>query len=459
MTATHAIATPSLSALVGAEFLQRHDLPCLGHSGSGRSHQGHALHPANLPFSTWFQEKDLRQIAAVTNGDPIPRPLALHLHFPSRADLGAMPEPRTRSAAYLTRLYREIALLAVLFDRDRQVEQVHLAGWTLGFLQPEQVVEAMDVLSRHFSLSPAPRTARSIRIDPDAATAQHIAQIADAGFDRAILAGWSQYGGSGQGEWAIDRLPMLVQACRGHGLSQVQVDLRLDLPGRSAAELAQALDALLQVRPDRLRIGADEASTLDAATRMERLRCMLDRLQQAGYSHLGMYCFALPGDELFQARQRGTLHCDPLGYSARAECDVVGVGLGAVSQLGASISQSLHELPEWENAIDRGRLPVWRGIRLDEERLLCADVVQHLVCRGEVDFGEINRTHGVEFRERFAEALRRLEPLAAERLVELSPDRLRVTMRGRLALPTLAACFDTASAACAGFPPRSLHGP
>lgn len=454
MTATQAIATPSLSALVGAEFLQRHDLPRLG-----RACPGHACHPADLPLSTWFQEKDLRQIAAVTNGDPIPRPLALHVHFPSRADLGAAPEPRTRSAAYLTRLYREIAMLAALFDRDRQVEQVHFAGWTLGFLKPEQVVEAMDVLSRHFSLSPAPRTARSIQLDPCSTSAHDIAQIAEAGFDRAILTAWSQCGEDGRTEWAIDRLPALVRACREHGVPQVQVDLIHDLPGRSEAELAPMLDALLLARPDRLRIGGADASTLDAALRAERLRCTLDRLQQAGYSHLGMYCFALPGDELFQARQRGALHCDPLGYTARAESDVVGVGLGAVSQLGASISHSLCEMPAWEGAIDRGRLPVWRGIRLDEERQLCADVVQQLVCRGEVDFGEIARAHAVDFRERFAEALRLLEPSAAERLVELSPDRLRVTMRGRLALPTLAACFDSASMASAGLPPRSLHAP
>lgn len=454
MTATDAIATPLLSALVGAEFLQRHDLP-----GFNRAFPGHACHPGELPFSTWFQEKDLRQIAAITNGDPIPRPLALHVHFPSHADLGATSEPQARSAAYLTRIYREIAMLAALFDRDRQVEQVHFAGWTLGFLKPEQVVEVMDVLSRHFSLFAAPRTARSIRIDPCSTSVQDIAQLAEAGFDRAILAACKRCDEGCKGRWNIAHLPELVSTCRAHGFSQVQVDLLLDLAWRDEAELARALGALLQARPDRLRIGGDEASPLDLATRAERLRRTLDTLQQAGYSHLGMYCFALPGDELFQARQRGALHLDLLGYSARAECDIVGVGLGAVSQLGASISHSLPKLSAWEDAIDRGRLPVWRGIRLDEELLLCADVVQQLICRGELELGEINRTHGVDFRERFAEALRRLEPLVAERLVELSPERMRVTMRGRFALPTLASCFDGASTACAGFPPRSLHAP
>lgn len=454
MTASHSIAVPSLSALLGSEFLQRHDLP-----GFDPAPPAHACYPARLPFSTWFQEKDLRQIAAVTNGDPIPRPLALHLHFPACADLGCTPEPRTRSAAYLTRLYREIAMVAALFDRDRQVEHVHFAGWTLGFLRPEQVVEAMDVLSRHFSLSPAPRTARSIQLGPCSVSVQNITQIAEAGFERAMLATWTRRGAEDRAEWAIERLPELVRACRQCGIAQVQVDILLDLPGPGEAELAQALDALLQARPDRLRIGAQAHSTLDAETRLERLRCVLDRLQQAGYSHLGMYCFALPGDELFQARQRGALHCDPLGYSARAESDVVGVGLGAVSHIGASISHGLCELPAWEKAIDRGRLPIWRGVRLDEDRQLCADVVQQLLCRGEVDFQEIAHACGVDFRERFAQALRRLEPLAAERLVELSPGRLRVTMRGRLALPALAACFDSASTASTGLPPRSLHAP
>lgn len=449
MTAPHAIATPLLSTLLGAEFLERHDLP-----GFNAAFPGDARHAGGLSFSTWFQEKDLRHVAAVTNGDPIPRPLALHVHFPSHADLGTVPESHGRSAAYLTRLYREIAMLAALFDRDRQVEQVHFSGWTLGLLKPEQVVEVMDVLSRHFSLFAAPRTARSIQIDPCTASKHDIAQMVEAGFDRAMLTVFNRCDTNNPGSRDVARLPELVHECRAHGFSRVQADLLLDLP---MAESTCALEAVLQARPDRLRIGGDEASPLDAATRAERLRHTLDRLQQEGYVHLGLYCFALPGDELFHACQRGALHCDPLGFSARAECDIVGAGLGAISHLGASISQSLPRLSAWEDAIDRGRLPVWRGIRLNEEQLLSADVVQQLICRGELDFDEVSHAHGVDFRERFTEALRRLEPFVAERLVELLPNRLRVTARGRFVLSELAACFDDARAASAGLPPRSQH--
>ncbi|MCX7563725.1 coproporphyrinogen III oxidase [Xanthomonadaceae bacterium XH05] len=410
-----------------------------------------------MPFSTRFQEKDLRLVAATSNGDPIPRPLSLHVRFPRRAELPGPPAPRARSAAYLTRLYREIALVAALFDRDRQVEQVYFLGSTLGFLDPPQVVEVMDVLGRHFSFSQGGRTARGIQLDPASDIDDDIAQLPEAGFDRAMLIceDRARIGA------AIARLPALVHSCRRFGLKQVQVDLCCDLPERSEAELAQALEAILLARPDRVRIVG--CSRLEPGVNedacIERLRCALDRLQQAGYSHLGMYCFVLPGDELLRARRCGELHCDPMGYTAHAESDVVGVGLGAVSHIGASISHGLRDLSGWEESIDRGRLPIRGGIQLDEDRQLCAEVVQQLLCRGGIDFREISRAHGVDFRKRFAEALERLEPLATRRLVELTPERIHVTMRGRLALPALVACFDGKPAVAAGLRQLSVYAP
>src|SRR3546814_16023228 len=58
-----------------------------------------------------------------------------------------------RGETYLVRLYREIALDAELFDRDREVIQLHLGGGTPNFLSPAQLRELVDTLRSHFRFS------------------------------------------------------------------------------------------------------------------------------------------------------------------------------------------------------------------------------------------------------------------------------------------------------------------
>src|SRR5690606_28168384 len=102
-------------------------------------------------MSTRFQERELRQIAAITNGDPIPRPLSLCIAFPQRPLLRTGADGGDRGHAYLSRLYREIAMSAEPFDRDRQVGQVHVLYYALRHLHAELLAEIMDVVGRHYS--------------------------------------------------------------------------------------------------------------------------------------------------------------------------------------------------------------------------------------------------------------------------------------------------------------------
>ena len=48
----------------------------------------------------------------------------------------------------------------------------------------------------------------------------------------------------------------------------------------------------------------------------------------------------------------------------------------------------------------------------------------------------------IDFPRYFAEALRRLQPLQSDGLVELAANGLRATSRGRLLLRIIAMCFD-----------------
>jgi oxygen-independent coproporphyrinogen-3 oxidase len=81
-------------------------------------------------------------------------------------------------------------------------------------------------------------------------------------------------------------------------------------------------------------------------------------------------------------------------------------------------------------------------MRMDEDDVIRADVIQSLMCHGQLDFDAISRRHVIDFTDYFADALVRLKPLQADGLVEVDAHGLRATSRGRLLLRIIAMCFD-----------------
>ena len=446
----------TLSALFDPQLLQRYDVPGPRYTS----------YPTAPQFSAGFGEAQLREVAAASNGDPIPRPISLYLHIPFCTSpcfyCGCnriITRDKTRGEAYLTRLYREIALASSMFDRDREVEQVHFGGGTPNFLDPEQITEVVDVLRRHFSFARGSKMDCSIELDPRFITPAEVGQLGQAGFNRASL-GVQDFDPVVQE--AVNRIQGveqtlgIIQACREHGFRSVNVDLIYGLPKQTLEGFARTLDITLEARPDRLaiygyahlpnlfkpqhRIHAEDLPSPEA--KLDLLRLAIDKLGQAGYEYIGMDHFALPGDELARAQREGGLHRNFMGYTTHAESDLVGLGVSAISHIGASFSQNPRDLPSWEMAIDAGRLPVWRGMYMDEDDVIRADLIQALMCHGALDLRAFEQRHMIDFGAYFSESLARLKPLQDDGLVELDEGGLRATSRGRLLLRIIAMCFD-----------------
>ncbi|MFC3814038.1 oxygen-independent coproporphyrinogen III oxidase [Lysobacter sp. GCM10012299] len=453
------MATPSPA--FDPDLLRRYDRPGPRYTS----------YPTAPQFSTDFQSGELREMAAISNGDPIPRPLSIYVHVPFCASPcfycgcnRVITRDKARGDAYLTRLYREIGMMSTLFDRDREVAQLHLGGGTPNFLAPDQIAEVVDVIRRHFSLSNSPFSRDgelecSIELDPRFVSPDDIRILAEAGFNRASL-GVQDFDPVVQ--QAVNRIQSveetlaIIEACRKHGLRSVNVDLIYGLPLQSPDGFERTLDITLAARPDRLaiysyahlpslfrpqqRIRSEDLPS--PAVKLGLLQRAIERLGEAGYVYIGMDHFALPEDDLAVAQARGGLHRNFMGYTTCADSDLIGLGVSAISHIGASFSQNPRDLPSWEHAIDEGRLPVWRGMRLDDDDLVRADVIQQLMCHGEIDIGVVERRHLIDFANYFGQALQRLQPLQHDGLVDVSATHIRATSRGRLLLRILASCFD-----------------
>jgi oxygen-independent coproporphyrinogen-3 oxidase len=73
---------------------------------------------------------------------------------------------------------------------------------------------------------------------------------------------------------------------------------------------------------------------------------------------------------------------------------------------------------------------------------LRADVIQRLMCQGEIPIDALERRYLIDFHDYFADAIVQLQPLVADGLVKVEPGRILATSRGRLLLRNIAMCFD-----------------
>jgi oxygen-independent coproporphyrinogen-3 oxidase len=452
------------------ELLRRYDRP-------GPRYTSYPTAPA---FTADFGAAQLRAHALRTNEEPIPRPLSIYVHVPYCFSpcfyCGCnriITRDRSRSAPYLLRLAREAELIGQWFDRDREVSQVHLGGGTPNFLTAAQIGELMGSLSGHFRFSARAERDFSIELDPRFLTPADIAAYAASGFTRASL-GVQDFDADVQRavnrEQSVEQTLETIDACRANGFRSINVDLIYGLPKQTPTGFSRTLDIVTEARPHRIAIYGYahmpqifkaqtqivDAELPDAEAKLALLQLAIQKLTEAGYRHIGMDHFALPDDDLAIAQDAGSLHRNFMGYTTHADCDLIGLGVSAISHIGDSFSQNPRELPAWEIAIDGGAAPVWRGLALSFDDRVRADAIQQLMCHGAIDMRELERRHEIHFTEYFRDALDRIAPLVADGLVERTSTRIVATSRGRLLLRNIAMCFDNYldNAAAAAARPR-----
>ena len=83
-----------------------------------------------------------------------------------------------------------------------------------------------------------------------------------------------------------------------------------------------------------------------------------------------------------------------------------------------------------------------RGIALSMDDVLRREVIQRLMCKGELCMREIESRYALEFGNYFATELVALNALAGDGLITSDADAIHVTERGRSLLRTIAMVFD-----------------
>jgi oxygen-independent coproporphyrinogen-3 oxidase len=248
----------------------------------------------------------------------------------------------------------------------------------------------------------------------------------------------------------------VVGEARAAGFGSVNLDLIYGLPKQTLDGFSRTLDQVVALDPDRIALYSyahlpkvfkpqrriAEADLPAAETKLQILSLAIGRLTRAGYLYIGMDHFARPEDELAIAQAQGRLQRNFQGYSTRRGSDLIGLGVSAIGAIGPTYYQNQKRLEDYTAALDAGRQPVARGLELTQDDLVRRAVIQALACHFRVAKESVELAHLLDFDAYFAQEMKDLRRLEAEGLVELQPDWIIVTSKGRLLVRVVCAVFD-----------------
>jgi len=423
-------------------------------------------YPTAVQFHDGFGDTEYRRWADRTSAREGHAPLSLYFHIPFCDTVcyycacnKVVTKDRTRAARYLERLHKEIEIQGALFDDRRPVEQLHWGGGTPTFISHEQMRDLMRVTGEHFTLCSDDSGEYSVEVDPREADRDTIALLREIGFTRLSL-GVQDF--DPRVQKAVNRIQSeaetwaVLDAARAEGFKSVSIDLIYGLPHQNQARWSETLDKVIEHQPDRLsvfnyahlpdlfkpqrRINAEELPL--PAEKLDILQLTGERLVKAGYVYIGMDHFARPDDELAVAQRGGTLYRNFQGYSTHADCDLIGLGATAISQVGDSYAQNVREVEEYYDCLDQGRLPVFRGLELTADDKLRRAVITELICHFHLEFSHVETDFGIDFRDYFQGELEDCLQLERDGLVALSADGIQVQPAGRLLIRNVCMVFD-----------------
>ncbi|GAB1438350.1 oxygen-independent coproporphyrinogen III oxidase [Providencia sp.] len=416
-------------------------------------------YPTALEFN---QDYDENAFIQATQRYP-DRPLSLYVHIPFCHKLcyfcgcnKLVTRQKHKADEYLQVIEKEIIQRASLL-KDRIVTQMHWGGGTPTYLDKAQVSHLVGLLKKHFHF--ADEMEMSIEVDPREIELDMIDHLRHEGFNRLSM-GVQDFNKEVQvlvnREQDEEFIFALIKRAKETGFTSTSIDLIYGLPKQTPESFAFTLKKVAELSPDRLSVfnyahlpnlfaaqrKIKDADLPSAEQKLDILQDTIATLTGDGYQFIGMDHFARPEDELAVAQREGILHRNFQGYTTQGDCDLLGLGVSAISMLGDNYAQNQKDLKTYYAQVEEQGHALWRGLVLTDDDCLRRDVIKTLICNFQLDFAQIEALYPIDFKSYFKEDLELLEPMAEDGLVEISEIGIKVTPQGRLLIRNICMCFD-----------------
>lgn len=356
---------------------------------------------------------------------------------------------------YLKWLYREIDLLRQFFDEHAfrpNFREIHLGGGSPTFVYEKDFDELVEKLQSIADLKNLDEF--SIEIDPRKVDINRMRYYHSKGINR-ISFGIQDFDLGVQE--AINRVQpaesienLITPEIRGLFTNGVNFDLICGLPQQTPETIQTTCERIAQMSPDRVclnylhyspQFAPHQKIMFDGRNgrpsqlpgfheRKMIFLSALNTLTKKGYVRTGYDHFAKSTDAVARAMQEKKMRWNSLGVTAGRYADVIGIGVNSLSTLGESYAQNFYELSDYKSALAKGEFPIYRGYHLNQDDVIRRTVIHTLRNFFFLDFSEIEKKYGIQFREYFKEELITLEEFVRDGIVEISDTSLTLTEMG-----------------------------
>jgi oxygen-independent coproporphyrinogen-3 oxidase len=343
---------------------------------------------------------------------------------------------------YVDSLVKEISMVASELKVRPKIGHLHWGGGSPTLLTPNDVIRIREALDQAFVFDPLSENA--VEVDPRTLTEPLARAFGRAGVNRASVGVQSL---DPRVQAAINRVQSIsttgaaVRTLRDSGIPGINFDLIYGLPYQTAGSCIDTVEQALELQPNRLSVFGyahvpsfkahqrkiDESALPGLDERAEQSEAIARALTAAGYRQIGLDHFALPGDSLALAAERGLLHRNFQGYTTDRCADLIAFGASAIGRLPHGFVQNATKIPDYERHIQEGRFAIVRGCRVSEEDARRASIIEELMCNYRAQIGSVDAP---------------LQALEADGLIRRSGDWIEVTDEGRPLVRAVAAVFD-----------------
>ena len=419
-------------------------------------------YPTAPEFSEDFNADDLIEIFSKQDDK---RNLSLYIHIPFCRSAcyfcgcnTIFTSKEDKKISYIKYLKKELNILKKHLNTNRLVSQMHFGGGTPTFLSADQLEEVIIAIKDTFP-NFAPDAEISCEVDPRFFNQDHMDALKRHGCNRLSFGVQDL---NEKVQKTIHRIQPLEQTqnvidiARASGIKSINTDLIYGLPFQTRATFKETLEKMLTLDTDRFAVfnyahvpwmmktmrKFDETTFPKPEEKLEMLKDTIDFFTSHGYKMVGMDHFAKPEDELFKAIEKGELHRNFQGYTTKGGADLIGIGVTSIGDGVDYYAQNHKDIKLYEEEIDKGLLPTFKGYKLSKDDQLRQYVIMELMSNFSINIKKVEEKFDISFYDYFKDDLIELNEFIEADLISIENDKISVSQTGTMLIRNICMPFD-----------------
>ena len=386
--------------------------------------------------------------------------ISLYIHLPFCESLCTfcgchkrITKRHSMESPYIEAVLKEWDLYLEVFQGTPRIKEIHLGGGTPTFFSPDNLERLISGI-----LEKSEKTDNyefSFEAHPNNTTEAHLRKLYELGFRRNSF-GVQDYDPLVQKTinriQSFEQVKEVTNKSREVGYNSISHDLVFGLPHQTLDSIKDSIEKTSELLPERIAFysyahvpwikglgqrGYSEADLPKNEVKRELYEYGKKRLLEIGYEEIGMDHFALKTDGLYKAVKNKTLHRNFMGYTSGKTQLMVGLGMSSISDSWYSFAQNVKTVERYEQQVEQGEIPIFRGHVLSNEDLMIRKHILNIMCHFRTDFNDPS----MQFPE-LEDTLSRLKEMEDDGLIEIGSDYLQVHEVGRPFIRNICMAFD-----------------